>query len=491
MLTPRSFFLLLVIFTLASCSQDTDTSIQPISNEVSEPNADTEKVVQVTIRGEVANIDPLSGPSEVGLFRFIADKFEFVEAARIDQGQFFLINIKAPISRGLYQLRMKNARPLEFVVGDTEPEIYIKANYPDLVSGVSIRSRENEVYLEALKLVGDKIHDLDSLKNIKGHISRVNKKYYTLKDEYREQINRTTQKFNDQLLQLADKYPNTYTSEVLIPIFVRPTRLDKPQWTQEYDNDHSFDFYNYFANVNFEGKEVLNHPAFWQELKLYLQFSKGEFKEDYKEGADIIMAQIGGNKDVSAFVSEYFTYYYVDLGMDDVADYIAQKYIEGCTDDYIETLKKKERFSSGPSEGSYAPDFTLPDQNGNIVKLSDVVFNSSMTILYFWRSECPFCQQETPNMKRLADLYAKDGLRIVAVSLDKHRGDWNEAIKDKTTGWIHLNDLKGGSSSAVDAYAVSATPGIFTISDNGKVLAKGLKGKALRSLLEQYYSNAK
>lgn len=488
---PRLTFITgLLCLVLFSCQQQQDQPVSSgdVTTENPVPTTSTTKVEKVIVQGEIDGIDPANGPQEVGLFRFVADKFDYYSAAKLDQGRFFVFELDQPFARGLYQLRLKGARPLEFVVGDTESQIQISATYPDLVSGVSINSRENEAYLKALKLVGDKVHDLDSLKNIKGHISRVNKKYYTLKDEYREQINETTQKYNAQLAQLQKSYPNTFTTEVLIPIFERPTRLDKPEWTAEYDNDHAFDFYNYFANVNFESKEVLNHPAFWQELKLYLQFSKGEFKEDYREGADIIMSQIGDNKEVAAFVSEYFTYYYVDLGMDDVADYIAQKYIEGCTEDYIETLKKKERFSSGPAEGSYAPDFMLPDEKGTMVKLSDVVFKSSMTIVYFWRSDCPYCLQETPNMIRLAELYHDKGLNIVAVSLDKDRATWMNAIKDKKIGWVHLNDMKGGSSGAVDAYSVSATPGVFLVNSNGKIVSKGLKGPNLRGLLEQFFA---
>lgn len=484
---PRLLLLLVFIcFAAMSCDQQNNEAVVQNDATVANTPSSTPQIDTVNILGEVSNI-PNGGPIDVGLFRFVADKFVFVSAAKIDQGQFFQFELIKPYARGLYQLRMQNAKPLDFVVGDTEKDIKIRTTYPELSTGVTLNSQENMVYVEALKLVGDKIHDLDSLKNIKGHISRVNKKYYTLKDEYREQINLTTQKYNDQLLKLAAKYPSTYTAEVLTPIFVRPTRLDKPEWTKEYDNDHAFDFYKYFATVNFESNEVLNHPAFWQELKLYLQFSKGEFKEDYREGADIIMAQIGDNKDVAAFVSEYFTYYYVDLGMDDVADYIAQKYIEGCTEDYIDNLKKKDRFSSGPSEGSYAPDFVMPDANGNTVKFSNVVFNSKMTILYFWRTDCPFCMQETPNMKRLAELYSDNGLSIVAVSLDKDRAAWLSAIKDKTTGWVHLNDMKGGGSSAVDVYSVSATPGVFVINSDGKIITKGVKGTALRGLMERFF----
>lgn len=487
MLYTRFIFLFLLIgMAFLSCDRQNDTTVAQHEDAPIDAQHKFQQVDTVSVIGEVSNI-PDDGPSEVGLFRFVADKFVFVSAAPIDQGLFFQFELTEPFARGLYQLRMQNAKPLEFVVGDTEERIEIRASYPELSKAEILFSLENEIYVKALKVVGDKVHDLDSLKNIKGHISRVNKKYYTLKDEYREQINLTTQHYNKQLTQIADKYPYTYTAEVLIPIFVRPTRLDKPEWTEEYDNDHAFDFYNYFATVNFKSNEVLDHPAFWQELKLYLQFSKGEFKEDYREGVDIIMAQIGDNKDVAAFVSEYFTYYYVDLGMDDVADYIAQKYIEGCTEDYIENLKKKGRFSSGPSEGSYAPDFVMPDAKGNMIKLSDVVFNSKMTILYFWRTDCPFCQQETPNMKRLTELYGNSGLNIVAVSLDKDRAAWLKGIADKADGWIHLNDMKGGGPSAVDAYAVSATPGVFVINNNGKIITKGLKGTALRGFMEQYF----
>ena len=49
-----------------------------------------------------------------------------------------------------------------------------------------------------------------------------------------------------------------------------------------------------------------------------------------------------------------------------------------------------------PAIGEPAPDFSLPDLSGNLVKLSD--FRGSPTLVLFWRPGCGFCQRMLPDL---------------------------------------------------------------------------------------------
>jgi thioredoxin-dependent peroxiredoxin len=68
--------------------------------------------------------------------------------------------------------------------------------------------------------------------------------------------------------------------------------------------------------------------------------------------------------------------------------------------------------------GDHAPDFELPDQNGNPVKLSDL--SGQTAVLYFYpRADTPGCTTQACGVRdRRAD-YAAAGARVIGISPDE------------------------------------------------------------------------
>jgi thioredoxin-dependent peroxiredoxin len=68
-------------------------------------------------------------------------------------------------------------------------------------------------------------------------------------------------------------------------------------------------------------------------------------------------------------------------------------------------------------EGSKAPAFKAPDQNGNMVALSD--FKGKKVILYFYpKDDTPGCTSQACNLKDNYALLIKKGFQVVGVSVD-------------------------------------------------------------------------
>ena len=70
------------------------------------------------------------------------------------------------------------------------------------------------------------------------------------------------------------------------------------------------------------------------------------------------------------------------------------------------------------AEGDAAPDFSLPDQNGDQVKLSDL--RGETVVLYFYpRADTPGCTTQACGIRdRRAD-YAEAGARVIGISPDE------------------------------------------------------------------------
>ncbi|TAF56378.1 MAG: thioredoxin-dependent thiol peroxidase [Sphingobacteriia bacterium] len=68
-------------------------------------------------------------------------------------------------------------------------------------------------------------------------------------------------------------------------------------------------------------------------------------------------------------------------------------------------------------EGSKAPAFKAPDQNGKIVSLSD--FKGKKVILYFYpKDDTPGCTAQACNLKDNHSALLKKGFQVVGVSVD-------------------------------------------------------------------------
>jgi len=129
--------------------------------------------------------------------------------------------------------------------------------------------------------------------------------------------------------------------------------------------------------------------------------------------------------------------------------------------------------------GGLAPEFSAKTPDGKTLALKDVL--GKYTIIDFWASWCRPCRQENPNVVRVYNQYHNKGLNIISVSLDKagQEDRWIKAIKDDKMNWHHVSNLKGWSDPIAQQYSVRSIPATFLLDENGKIIAKNLRGNAL------------
>jgi len=70
-----------------------------------------------------------------------------------------------------------------------------------------------------------------------------------------------------------------------------------------------------------------------------------------------------------------------------------------------------------PKVGKVAPDFVLADLNDKEIHLAD--FRGKVVFLNFWATWCKPCKEEMPSMEVLHKNFEKDGLVVLAVSIDR------------------------------------------------------------------------
>ncbi|HUE43868.1 MAG TPA: TlpA disulfide reductase family protein [Candidatus Sulfotelmatobacter sp.] len=133
-----------------------------------------------------------------------------------------------------------------------------------------------------------------------------------------------------------------------------------------------------------------------------------------------------------------------------------------------------------------APDFTLTDDNGKPVRLSDR--KGKVVLLNFWATWCGGCQVEIPWFVEFYNKYRNAGLDTVGVSMDSD--GWTSVrpyLKEKPVPYT----IVIGNDATAKEFHVTAMPVTVLIDGQGKIAAthSGLVAKStyqseIESLLE-------
>ena len=150
-----------------------------------------------------------------------------------------------------------------------------------------------------------------------------------------------------------------------------------------------------------------------------------------------------------------------------------------------EAKAQKERLA----EGKVAPEFSFPTPDGK-KKLGPQDFKGKILVLDFWASWCGPCRAEIPHLKEAYKEYSNKGVAFFSVSIDKDDAAWRKAMKEENMPWAQAQAPKAGKD-VMKQYQFSGIPYILVLDEEGKIVAKNLRGKALTDKLEELLSGKK
>jgi len=159
---------------------------------------------------------------------------------------------------------------------------------------------------------------------------------------------------------------------------------------------------------------------------------------------------------------------------------------EKCPNDevYLEIAKERE-VNKKTGVGAQYTDIALNTPEGKLIRVSDFVTKNKVTMIDFWASWCGPCRQEMPNVIKAYNEYKDKGFAVVGVSLDSDKEAWKGAIQKLGIPWAQMSDLKGWQSAGAALYNVRSIPATILIDQNGKIIAKDLRGEELEAKLKE------
>lgn len=119
------------------------------------------------------------------------------------------------------------------------------------------------------------------------------------------------------------------------------------------------------------------------------------------------------------------------------------------------------------ADGQQAPDFTLPDLQGNQLALSSL--RGKYVVVDFWGSWCIWCIRGIPKMK---EAYAKhkDKMEILGVDCRDTEEKWREAVKQHELPWLQVRCPDESLASLAESYGIEGFPTKAIVDPEGKLV---------------------
>ncbi len=315
--------------------------------------------------------------------------------------------------------------------------------------------------------------------------------FYPVRNEF--YWNAVTEFETTQKLQLArldsvsDKYQGSYA--------VRMEKVIRtPYISASLSSNDRIEFLkqHYWDKVDFNDTALLRSNVFADKIISYLalyqnnRFNQKQLEGEFIKAVTVALGAASVNPDVYKFMLDYLVGGFDKYHFDEVITYIADNFQDpfSCEDAARKSaLQKKLDNFKKLSVGKIAPPVEVPDLKGNNISL--LALKNEFTLLVFWSSQCPHCTEMMPDLKAWYDKQKTKRLEVFAISLDTNRNAWTSFIKKEKLNWINVSELKGYSGKAEDEYNVYATPTMYLLDRDKKIIAKPITWRELEQALKQ------
>jgi thiol-disulfide isomerase/thioredoxin len=134
--------------------------------------------------------------------------------------------------------------------------------------------------------------------------------------------------------------------------------------------------------------------------------------------------------------------------------------------------------------GSEAPEFTAETVGGGSISVGGG--NADATMLVFFATWCPHCQNEAPIISDLENEY--EDLRIVMIGADGTQGDTPADVQE----FVDRYDIQSPAVYDPDLgqrYQITGYPTVYVLDGNGEIVAAN-SGEAPREVYEEWIQEA-
>ena len=132
-----------------------------------------------------------------------------------------------------------------------------------------------------------------------------------------------------------------------------------------------------------------------------------------------------------------------------------------------EAAQVEETAQTEEAAADMAPDFELPDLQGNKLALSSL--RGKYVIIDFWGSWCPWCIKGFPGLKASYAKY-KEKLEILGVDCRDTEEKWKAAVEEYALPWLQVRCADDDLQALAMKYSLEAFPTKVVVDPEGKLV---------------------
>lgn len=421
-----------------------------------------------------SRIDGFVG-SRAYLMQLKGDQQNIIDSSSSLEG-VFAFQFSAAFNPGVYRVILGDEGNSNFFDEDpmyfdfifNNENIILRSSYATLIDSMKIlQSKENSIYYRYLKANEKFQVKMGRLAPLFELYFPGDKLYPSLNEEFADLQNEIT----GFSLALIKEAPESLAASViqgsLLPIVETPG--DETEM-KAFLRDHYFDL------ISFKDQRLLNSPVITKVFLDYLglfrdpSLNQSQQEDRFILAIDQIMEAASDDPKIYDFTLNFLIDGFQRFQMEKVLVHIAENFVEGgCETDSKKLLQKRLEGYERMAIGKKVPDILMLDQNGKQVRLYDI--DRDYTLVLFWASWCPHC---AVFLKQLSKWYPEKSIdmEVFAVSIDSSRFAWEEKVMMDNYPWINTFSGAGWDGNAPKDYNVYATPTLFIIDREHRIIAK-------------------
>lgn len=464
--------------------------------------------------------------TQVYLLKYIFDQTYMVDTCTNIKNGKIEFKGKKPLDKGVYIFVNQDKAPyFEFLVNDAQV-FTLTCDAQDLIPTLTATgSKENELFFSYMKHGVAKNKEFnEALKQTKGRNKQDSLKFMS---EKIQQLNAEVKKYDADFLESAK---GTYVYDVMnlrsekIATDVPKAKNGRP------DSLYAFYYYksHFFDGVNFKDDRVVRTPYFDDRIKKYFDGVVITEPDTVIKEIDKLMSWCEPGSLTYKALLGFFAYRYEQskiIGFDKVFVHVADNYVLNgksggiYSEATLKSIRERADIMRPLLSGKKVPDLFMIDTVDvrrvramgfdtvssaasitslyykNEAALSGLFktlynINAKYTVLVFWASDCSHCQEDIPKLhKSLKELKGKVDFKVFAVQTkDEAVNDWVRFInQQQLTDFIHVCDPVHINGFR-EKFDVVATPVIYVLDKDKKIIAKKMAAESVVSLIKHYES---
>ena len=464
----------------------------------------------------------------VHLVKYVGSKLYYADTAQIVNGKVTFDGSKQ--TPGVVGLLLPDQKYFEFIY-DNE-EIQIETAAPDFVKNMVVKkSKENKVFLEYIRYMKQ---ERESAKSLQDELKELDSTQTEKKKELEQKIKKIGEDVVAYQNKVATDAPNTLVAKVVkMSTDLQIPDAPKDENGDPIDKDFAYHYYrdHFFDNADLTDDRLVNTPVLQNKLEqFYSERVLLQHPDTIVKYLFPIIDKIPKGSLMYRFFVTNVTGHFEKskiMGMDNVWNKMIHRYYcskdkEGKYNGYWMEDKKLDDLCKDTEKrlklliGEIAPNLILPDStNTKFYNLHKI--DAEYTILYFWDPNCGHCKKVTPKLEELYAKKLKDrnvAIYAVGKATDQDFKDWKKFIRDNDLQFINVGvteelyqkakkdpyllinyppyskesdpqKITLQSINYQDTYDVYATPVVYVLDKDKRIIAKKLSAAQIEQLLDR------